>query len=410
MTMALATIRHNLPAEQNRFIGRERDIGELRGFLDATRAVTLCGAGGIGKTRLALHVVAMLADAFPGGAWLVELGDVRQPDLVVPRVAATLGVPEEPGRPLVETLVEALRPRQLLLVLDNCEHLVDACAHLCKRLLDDVPGLRVMATSREPLRVPAETVWRVQPLSVPPRQTADGAPEGLRGYEAISLFVERAAASRPGFALTPQNAGIVADLSRALDGVPLAIELAAARVRALSVEQISELLTDRFRLLAVGERTAPERQRTLRATIDWSHTLLTAKEQVLLRRLSVFAGWSLDMAEQVCGDDDLTLGEILDLLTALVDKSLVVVEGELLGQTRYRLLDSIREYAAERLAAAGEIERVQRSLCDYFRRYLDHAVAIGMGEIAAPWSATVRRVPPLRRRPGQPAAGAVILP
>jgi predicted ATPase/DNA-binding CsgD family transcriptional regulator len=394
--MAFTTIRHNLPAEPNRFIGRERDIDELRSFLDAARAVTLCGVGGIGKTRLALHVVAMLADAFPDGAWLVELGDVGQPDLVVARVAGTIGVTEETGRPLVETLVEALRPRRLLLALDNCEHLVEACALLCQRLLAGVPELRVVATSREPLRVPAETVWRVEPLSIPPRDAAEQGPEELSGYEAISLFVERAAAARPGFALTAQNARVVTGLCRALDGVPLAIELAAARVRALSVEQISALLTDRFRLLAVGDRTAPPRQRTLRATIDWSHTLLTRKEQVLLRRLSVFAGWSLEMAEQICTDDEaseagdyLLPGDVLDLITTLVDKSLVVVEGELLGQTRYRLLDSIREYAAERLDAADETASLQRKLCDYILRYLEHAAAIGMVQITAPWSATV---------------------
>ncbi len=394
--MALTTIRHNLPAEPNRFIGRERDIDALRGFLAATRAVTLCGVGGIGKTRLALHVVAMLADGFPDGAWLVELGDVGQPDLVVARVAGTIGVTEETGRPLVETLIEALRPRRLLLALDNCEHLVEACARLCQRLLAGVPELRVVATSREPLRMPAETVWRVEPLSIPPQEAAGQALGELSGYEAISLFVERAGAARPGFALTVQNAGVVTGLCRALDGVPLAIELAAARVRALSVEQISALLTDRFRLLAVGDRTAPARQRTLRATIDWSHTLLTRKEQVLLARLSVFAGWSLEMAEQICADDEasgagdhLLPGDVLDLITTLVDKSLVVVDGELLGQTRYRLLDSIREYAAERLAAAGETAQLQRRLCDYFLRYLEHAAAIGMVRIAAPWSATV---------------------
>jgi predicted ATPase/DNA-binding CsgD family transcriptional regulator len=412
-SMVVTTIRHNLPAEPNRFIGRERDIDELRGFVGATRAVTLCGAGGIGKTRLALHVVAALADAFPDGAWLVELGDVRQPELVVPRVAGTLGVAEEAGRPLVDTLAEALRPRRLLIALDNCEHLVEACARLCKRLLAGVPGLCVVATSREPLRVPSETVWRVQPMSIPPATAAAHAPEELSSYEAIRLFVERAAAARPGFALTSQNAAVVSGLCRALDGVPLAIELAAARVRALSVEQISALLTDRFRLLAEGERTAPPRQRTLRATIDWSHTLLTRPEQVLLRRLSVFAGWTLEMAERVCTADPpqasepgrLTTGDaegsaatdadllrspdVLDLMTALVDKSLVVVEGEALGQTRYRMLDSIREYAAERLADSGETVVAQLRLRDYVLDYAGRAMAIGMAEIRAPWSDSV---------------------
>src|SRR5216683_7136469 len=223
----------NLPAEPNRFIGRERDIDELRRCLAATRAVTLCGTGGIGKTRLALRVIASLADQFPDGVWLIELGDLRQPELVVSRVASTIGVDEEAGRPLLETLAEALRPRMLLLMLDNCEHLIDACARLCQRLLADCPWLRVVATSREPLRVPAETVWRVPPLSIPLSDTP--APGELDSYEAIRLFVERAAAVRPGFGLTPENTTAVVRLCRALDGVPLAIELAAARVRALSV-------------------------------------------------------------------------------------------------------------------------------------------------------------------------------
>src|SRR5262252_9175146 len=300
----VTAIPTNLPQEQNSFVGRELELGKLRELLGATRALTLCGTGGIGKTRLALQVLAAVADQFPDGAWFVELGDLQQPDLVVSRVAAAVGVGEEPGRPLLDTLADALRSRRLLLALDNCEHLIDSCARLCHRLLASAPGLRVLATSREPLRVAAETVWQVPPLTLP-RAGAAEAPEDLGRYEAIRLFCDRAAASQPGFALTPANLPAVAALCRSLDGVPLAIELAAAWVRVLSVEQILARLDDRFRLLTSGDRTAPPRQRTLRAAIDWSYDLLAQREQVLLRRLSVFAGWSLEMAEQLCSGDDL---------------------------------------------------------------------------------------------------------
>ena len=353
-----------------------------------TRALTLCGAGGIGKTRLALRILAAVADEFPDGVWFVELGDLRQPDLVVSRVASVIGVSEEPRRPLLETLADALRPRRLLLALDNCEHLIDAAAGVCQRLLASAPGLRLITTSREPLRVAAERVWQVPPLSVAPDGVVATAEEAVR-YEAMRLFTERAAASLPGFAIGPANAGVVAALCRALDGVPLAIELAAARVRALSVEQIRARLADRFALLTRGDRTAPARHRTLRATIDWSYDLLTSQEQMLLRRLSVFAGWSLEMAEQVCSDDHIPGRDILDLMTALVDKSLVVREPEVLGQARYRLLDSIRQYAATHLADAGESVTFQLRLRDYALRTATDGLAVGMAQVRAPWSARV---------------------
>ncbi len=378
----------NLPQELNSFIGRERELHELRQFMGATRALTLCGAGGIGKTRLALRILAAAADEFPDGVWFIELADLRQTDLVVSRVASVIGVSEERGRPLLETLADALRPRKLLLALDNCEHLIDACAQLCQRLLASSPGLRLVATSREPLRVAAETVWQVPPLSIPPAGVIS-APADASRYEAMRLFAERAAASLPGFVIGPANIVAVAALCRALDGMPLAIELAAAWVRVLSVEQIAARLVDRFGLLISGDRTAPPRQRTLRATIDWSHELLTTTEQLLLRRLSVFTGWSLEMAEQVCSDDAIPARDMLDLTAALVDKSLVVVEPEVLGQARYRLLDTIREYAAVRLADAGESATFQRKLRDYTLRVAEHNHAIGMAQIPAPWSARV---------------------
>jgi predicted ATPase/DNA-binding CsgD family transcriptional regulator len=376
----------NTPEEPNSFIGRDRELGELHGLLRAARALTLCGTGGIGKSRLAVRMLTALTGDFPDGVWFIELGDLQKSDLIA-RVAAAVGVVEERGQPLLETLAAALAPRRMLLALDNCEHLIDGAARLCQRLLASSPGLRVIATSREPLRVAAEVVYQVPPLWIPPPGVID--PAELSRYEAVQLFTDRAAAAVPGFAVGAANAAAVAALCRALDGVPLAVELAAAWVRALSVEQIAGRLGDRFHLLTSGDRAAPARQRTLRATIDWSHELLTTREQLMLRRLSVFAGWSLEMAEEVCADDELPAGDMLDLITALVDKSLVVVEPEALGQTRYRLLNTIREYAAERLAEAGESAARHHRLRDYSLLVAEHSMAVGMAIIPAPWSARV---------------------
>jgi predicted ATPase/DNA-binding CsgD family transcriptional regulator len=385
--MVVEEARNNFE-EPNSFIGRERELDELRGFVQSMRAVTLCGPGGIGKTRLALRVLAGLAEDFPDGVWFIELGDLHQPDLVVSRVAAVIGVDEEPGRPLLDTLADALRPRRLLLALDTCEHLIDSCARLCHRLLASSPGLHVLATSREPLRMAAETVWQVPPLSLPQAGTAQTSDE-LSRYEAVRLFGDRAEASLPGFVLGAANMPAVGALCRSLDGVPLAIELAAAWVRVLSVEQIVARLDDRFRLLTSGDRTAPPRQRTLRAAIDWSHDLLADREQMLLRRLSVFAGWSLEMAEQVCSSEDLPAADVLDLLAALADKSLVIADAVAHGQTRYRMLDTIREYAASRLAEADEVEMVRHRLRNYSLGEVERLAQIGMALIRAPWSASV---------------------
>ena len=245
----------NLPQAPNSFIGREEQLSELLRLVAETRALTLRGAGGIGKTRLAQRLLAAAADEFPDGVWFVELGDLRQPDLVVPRVASVVGVREEPSRPLLETLAAALRPRRLLLALDNCEHLIDACAHVAQRLLASSPGLRLIATSREPLRIAAETVWPVPPLSVAPDGVAVSAADVSR-YEAVRLFADRAAAVLPGFTVSPANAATVAALCRALDSIPRD-RTGRGAVRALSVEQISERLDDRFGLLTGGDRTAP---------------------------------------------------------------------------------------------------------------------------------------------------------
>jgi predicted ATPase/DNA-binding CsgD family transcriptional regulator/Tfp pilus assembly protein PilF len=373
MQSVTALLTGNLPAEPNSFIGRERDLTELAKLLGEVRALTLSGPGGIGKTRLAVRLARDVitgsvsseegtgvevqgvagAGADLDEAWLVDLADWH--GQIAERVAATIGVREEAGVPLAQTLAEALRSRHMLLVLDTCEHHVSDCATLVQLLLARCPWLRIVATSREPLRVRGETVWRVQPLDLPPD---DALGEELAGHEAIRLFAARAAGARPGFTLTAENSASVARLCRTLDGIPLGIELSAARVRALSVEQIADRLRDRFQLLDSGDRTAPPRQQTLRATVDWSYELLDGPEQMLLRRLSVFSGWNLDMAEQVCSDDAIPADAILGLLISLIDKSLVVLDGEAAGDARYRLLDTIREYAAERLVAAGEESRL----------------------------------------------------
>ncbi len=386
--MEQAVLSTYLPGEPNRFIGRERELSDLRLALRQTRQLTLCGAGGIGKTRLALRLLTAVRQEYPDGVFMVELGDLWEPELIVSRMAALLGIDGEAGRDLLDTLAGALGARQVLVLLDNCEHLVDACATLCQRLLAGCPGVRIVATSQEPLRIPQEAVWQVAPLAVPTPGPAPGI-AGLMGYEAVALFADRAAAARPGFAVTERNATAVATICRELDGVPLAIELAAARVTVLSAEQIAARLADRFTLLGPGDRTAPPRQRTLRATIDWSHDLLSGPEQVLLRRLSAFAGWSLEMAEQVCADRLLPAEEIIGLTAGLVDKSLVVVEPEVLGQARYRMLDSIRAYAAQRLADAGEAAAVQLRLRDYALIVCEHAEAVGMAVIPAGWPAAV---------------------
>jgi predicted ATPase/DNA-binding CsgD family transcriptional regulator len=395
-------IQAHLPEEPNSFIGRERELGELSQLLTRTRALTLCGPGGIGKTRLALRLLSVVSgegsaagEEFPDGVWFVELADLRQPDQVASRIAAVTGITEEAGRPLLETLGEALRPRRMLLALDNCEHLLEACAQVGRHLLASAGGLRLLATSREPLSVAAETIWRVPPLSVAPAGTA-ASPDanGLAGaeagqYEAVRLFADRAAASRPGFSVGPDNIAAVASICRALDGMPLAIELAAARVRALTVEQIAARLDDRFGLLTTGDRSAAPRQRTLRDAIEWSYDLLTEPERALFRRLATFTGWSLEMAEEVCAGEGITAADVLGLTAALVDKSLVVLDPELFGQARYRMLDTIREYAVLRLEQAGEAAQFRARLRDYTLRTAELNQVIGMARIPAPWSARV---------------------
>ncbi len=377
-------IQAGLPVEPNSFVGREGELGELRQLVYTARVLTLCGPGGIGKTRLALRLLAVMAAEFPDGAWFVELADLRQPDLVVSRVAAALGVSEEPGRALLETLADVLRRRRLLLALDNCEHLAGACAEVLRHLLAASPGLRLVVTSREPLRVAGETVWRVPPLSAVSVSMRHDAGTGDHD-EAIRLFADRASAALPGFALGPANVLAVAAVCRALDGLPLAIELAAAQVRVVPVEQICARLGNRFALLTTGDRSASPRQRTLQAVIEWSYKLLTEAERTLFGRLSVFCGWSPEMAGQVCAGDAVPAGDVPGLIAALVDKSLVVPEPGVAGQARYRMLDTIRDYAAARLAGSGESARVERALRDYVLQIAEYCLAVGMAPGPVSW-------------------------
>jgi non-specific serine/threonine protein kinase len=370
----------NLRHAVTRFVGREREIAEVREWLDRTRLVTLVGPGGIGKTRLAVEAATLLLGEYRDGVWLVELAGLANEALVDQTVASALGVREQGERPVAESLAEWLETRQLLLVLDNCEHLVAACARLAEGLLGAAPGLRVLATSREALGVPGEAAWPVPALAVP--AGADGALE----CEATALFADRASLARPGFE-PGASAALVADLCRRLEGIPLAIELAAARVKALSVEQILERLDDRFRLLVGGSRTAPGRHQTLRAALDWSYDLLDVAERALLGRLSVFAGgWELETAEEVCAGAPFEASDVLDLLTHLVDKSLVAVE-ERAGRQRYRLLETVREYARERLDASGGRDDAARRHAEYFVTLAEASRSEMFGARAGEWAA-----------------------
>jgi non-specific serine/threonine protein kinase len=339
------------------FIGRERELAEVRRLLATTRLLTLTGAGGVGKTRLALAVAAQVPTSYPDGVWLVELAPLADPMLVPQAVARVLGVRDRPDQPLTETLTAWLATRRLLLVLDNCEHLVAACATLAAAILRVCPDIRVLATSREALGIAGETIWRVPSLSLPDPDPASV--DHLTRSEAVRLFVERAASVQTTFAVTARNAPAVAQVCQRLDGIPLALELAAARVRVLTVEQIAARLDDRFRLLTGGSRTALPHQQTLRATLDWSYQLLTEPERVVLRRLAVFAGgWTLEAAEAVCAGDGIEAWQVLDLVTQLVDKSLVVAD-TVDEQVRHRLLETIRQYGWDRLAETPEAAAVR---------------------------------------------------
>ncbi|MFI5003408.1 MAG: LuxR C-terminal-related transcriptional regulator [Solirubrobacterales bacterium] len=351
---SLDALPNNLPEQLTSFVGRERELGEVADALSATRLLTLTGAGGCGKTRLAAQAAADTLDRFPDGVWWVELAPLADPEAVGPTLGEAVGVKPLPGQSSLDAAVAHLTGARALIVLDNCEHLLEVCAAAAEALLHGCRAVTVLATSRAPLGVAGEADWRVPSLSLPPERQTEPV-DAVAQSDAVRLFIERAMKVRPNFAVDAANAPAIAQICHDLDGIPLAIELAAARVRVLGVERIAAGLGDRFRLLTGGVRSAMPRQQTLRASVDWSHELLGDDERVLFRRLAVFAGgWTLDAVEEVCCGDGLDRLAILDLLTSLVEKSLVVVE-EHGTSVRYRLLETVRQYALDRLAQAGEV-------------------------------------------------------
>lgn len=395
----------NLPVPMSSLVGRRQEVEAVRRLLESNRLVTLTGPGGTGKTRLAVAVAAGLVDTYKDGIWLIELAPLADATLIPAAVAQTIGVKEQPDRPMAAALVAALKARHLLLILDNCEHLVSGAAALIDAIVAACPSVQVLATSQEVLRIPGEMVYRVAALTVPDEH--DGrTPEAVQAYEAVQLFVERAAAVAPGFGLTAQNAAAIAEICRRLDGIPLAIELAAARARLLSPGQIAERLSDRFRLLAGGSRTALPRQQTLRGAIDWSYNLLDEPERAVLQRLSVFAGgWSLEAAEVVCADEPLAphsptpspsgrgeeqtappidTFEVLDLVAELADKSLIVVRGAE-AELRYGMLGTIRQYAAERLVESGEASAIRVRHRDWYLALAERGSSEIQGPDQAVW-------------------------
>ena len=383
---SLDVFPNNLPRQLTSFVGREREMKEVKDLLSRTVLLTLTGPGGSGKTRLVLQVGADLIESFPDGVWLVELEALSDPARVPQAVAFALSVREEMSqRSLTDTLVDFLRPKSLLLILDNCEHVLSACASLAETLLRSCPHLRILATSQEGLRVSGELIYQVPSLSTPdPRRLPPL--EQLTQYEAVRLFVERAAFSQPRFSLTPANASSVVQVVHRLDGIPLAIELAAARTKVLSVDQIAARLDDRFRLLTAGTRTAMPRHQTLQGVLDWSYELLSENERALLRRLSVFAGgFSLEAAEAICaGAGTARHPDVLDLLTRLVEKSLVIFD-EQGGQPRYRLLETVRLFSRDLLQAAGEAQDVRSRHRDWYLLLAEQAEPLLVGPKQGQW-------------------------
>jgi predicted ATPase/class 3 adenylate cyclase/DNA-binding CsgD family transcriptional regulator len=352
LRVSKAVVVQRLPMQLTSFVGRDEQLTQVRELLNQNRLVTFTGAGGVGKTRLAIQIAGQIANEYSDGVWYVDLAPITDPDLVPLTVALGFGLPDQPGRSTMETLARFIADRQMLVVLDNCEHLLDACAALVMALLEACSGLTLLTTSREPIGVAGEVSWRVPSLPL-----AD---------EAVELFTDRARRARADFEITDDNLAAVSEICRRLDGVPLAIELAAARVRALSLTEILDSLHDRFRLLTGGARTAVRRQQTLRASVDWSHALLTEPERVLFRRLAAFmGGFDLQAARAVAGGADVERYQVLDQLALLVDKSLVVADDSG-NRTRYRLLETVRQYALEKLGESGEADAVRSRHRDYY--------------------------------------------
>ena len=365
----LDVYHHNIPAQMTSFIGRETEMAEIKQTLSEHRLVTLTGSGGSGKTRLSLEVGTECLNQFSNGVWLAELAPVTDPTLVPQTLLSIFNLREDSHRSVLEVLIDYLRAKTLLLVLDNCEHLIEACAQISELLLRACPKLRILASSREALGIAGEVAYRVPSLNTP-NPTQLPSLDKLEKVDSIQLFIERATTAKPGFTLTKDNASFIAQICYRLDGIPLALELAASRVKVLSPEQIAARLDDRFRLLTGGSRTALPRQQTLRAMIDWSYSLLSEQEKTLFRRLSVFVGgWTLEAAESVCGEERSGV-DVLDLLTRLVDKSLVFIE-ESIGEIRYHRLETIRQYSREKFFETDEVEAVRDRHLDHFVQFAE---------------------------------------
>ncbi|MCH8980226.1 MAG: tetratricopeptide repeat protein [Armatimonadetes bacterium] len=362
---------NNLPRQLTSFVGREKELAELQGLFEKTSLLTLTGVGGTGKTRLALQFAADQLDRFNDGVWLADVGPLSDPGLVPNEVAQALTIKQEPGKSLTETLATRLKDKELLVVLDNCEHLLDSCAELTEELLRSCKGLKVLATSREPLGVDGEHTFRVPSFSSPPAEEATA--DGVKEYDAVRLFGDRAVAARDGFEVTDDNAQAVAAVCTRLDGIPLAIELAAARMRSMTPQDVNERLDQKFRLLTGGFKSSLKRQHTLQGLIDWSYDLLDGREKAALRRLSVFrGGWTAEGAEKVCSGGLVDESDVIDLLSSLVDKSLVIAEDRG-GHARYRMLDTVRDYAADRLEQDGDPEAWRDRHLAYFAGLAEQA-------------------------------------
>jgi predicted ATPase/class 3 adenylate cyclase len=376
---------NNLPQQLTSFVGRDRELAEVTERIPRCRLLTLTGPGGIGKTRLSLQAAADVMDHFADGVHFIEFAPVSDARMVPQTVATVLGVKEEAGHAVIEALVRYARERKLLLIFDNCEHLVQACAELANALLRASPGLHIIASSREALRLDGEMCYPVSSLSVPDAEDRDIAGVAVAKFEAVRLFVERATAAQPSFRLADDNSAAIADICRRLDGIPLAIELAAARTRTMSAARIAERLSDRFRLLATGDRTALPRQQTLRALIDWSYDLLRESERTLLCRLAVFAGgFTLEAAEAVGQGDGIVEADVMDLLAQLIEKSMVAGDAD---NERYGLLETVRQYAQDRLQESGEDARVRTRHLAYFRQLAETARPALFGPEQARWLA-----------------------
>ena len=373
----------NLPLQLTNFIGREHEIVSLEQILSAARLVTLVGVGGCGKTRLAIEVANRISENFPDGVWFVPLASLREPSLILQTVVETLGLHLHANQPLLAVLKDFLQSKQVLLVLDNCEHLITDCAELVQQLLSHAVDLRILATSREPLGIAGESIYPLLGMNLPDWVSAEwqnrqSPPdlENLMKFDAVHLFVDRTRALSPQFALTTENAATVATICQRLDGLPLALELASARTSVLTVQEIAARLEDRFSLLTSRQRMGFEpRHHTLRATIDWSYELLSVEEQTVLNRLAVFsAGCTLDTAETICSGDRIAPGQILDLLSSLVTKSLVLAETTGSVQSRYRLLETIREYCLEKLDEEGETAKIRNRHLDWYLVRVEEAL------------------------------------